>query len=94
MNYGTNSFADDSITIGSLEVLIMSNSKLEFYRGDEELQHWLQSYINQFPHHTTAVLSRSEYIGVSRAALDLYLAGTYFLPKELGEQGPILRSRL
>ena len=54
---------------------------------DEELRCWLVTYIREHPHHTTAVLSRSEYIGVSRRALDAYVAGTYFLPKEEGGSG-------
>lgn len=54
---------------------------------DEELRLWLQNYIAKYPHHTTEVLSRSYYIGVARGALDSYLAGTYFLAKELGGQG-------
>jgi len=54
---------------------------------DEALRLWLEDYIAKHPHHTTAVLSRSQYIGVSRQALDLYLAGTYFLPKEAGGKG-------
>ncbi len=55
--------------------------------GDEELRLWLVAYIEKHSHHTTAVLSRSEYIGQSRTALDGYLAGTYFLPTESGGQG-------
>jgi DNA transposition AAA+ family ATPase len=55
--------------------------------GDEELRRWLERYIEEYPHHTTQVLSRSQYIGVSRTALDAYLAGTYFLPKESGGAG-------
>ena len=39
------------------------------------------------PHHSTTVLSRSQYIGVSRGALEEYLAGTYFLPVESGGKG-------
>jgi len=54
---------------------------------DEELRCWLVTYIREHPHHTTAVLSRSEYIGVSRRALDAYVAGTYFLPREEGGSG-------
>lgn len=54
---------------------------------DEELRLWLVEYIHRFPLHTTEVLSRSQYIGISRGALDEYLAGTYFLPKELGGKG-------
>jgi DNA transposition AAA+ family ATPase len=62
------------------------NNKYSF-RGDEELRDWLASYVAKYPHHTTAVLSRSEFIGVSRAALEAYLQGTYFLPTNLGGQG-------
>jgi DNA transposition AAA+ family ATPase len=55
--------------------------------GDEELRKWLEDYIRKYPHHTTTVLSRSQYIGVARSALDSYLAGTYFLPKSMGGDG-------
>lgn len=55
--------------------------------GDEELRRWLAKYIAEHPHHTTLVLSRSQHIGVSRTALDAYLDGTYFLPKESGGMG-------
>lgn len=51
---------------------------------DEELRRWLETYIAENRHHTTAVLSRSPYIGITRRALDDYLAGTYFLPAESG----------
>jgi DNA transposition AAA+ family ATPase len=54
---------------------------------DEELRQWLSDYIAAHSHHPTAVLSRSHYIGIARIALDAYLAGTYFLPKEQGGQG-------
>lgn len=64
----------------------MSNKqKLQVVGGappfDEELRLWLETYINEHPHLTTAVLSRSDNIGKSRTALDEYLDGTYFLPK-------------
>lgn len=65
----------------------MSNDKSNFYIGDEELRDWLRSYIKEYPHHTTAILSRSEYIGMSRGAIESYLEGTYFLPEELGGRG-------
>jgi DNA transposition AAA+ family ATPase len=39
------------------------------------------------PHHTPAVLARSHYIGISKKALDAYLAGVYFLPREEGGLG-------
>ena len=55
--------------------------------GDKELRSWLRKYIDAHPHHTTIVLSRSHYIGVNKKALDAYLAGTYFLPKEEGGMG-------
>jgi DNA transposition AAA+ family ATPase len=54
---------------------------------DEDLRWWLEAYIAENPHHTTAILSRSQYIGVSRSALDAYLACTYFLPVESGGKG-------
>ena len=54
---------------------------------DEPLRIWLEKYIAEHPHLTTAVLSRSDHIGVSRTALDYYLDGTYFLPKDSGGQG-------
>lgn len=57
------------------------------HEWDEELRSWLESYIEQHPHHTIGVLSRSEYIGVTRRALSLYIAGTYFLPKSMGGEG-------
>jgi len=55
--------------------------------GDEELRRWLAGHIADNPHRSTAVLSRAEHIGISRKALDEYLAGRYFLPKEKGGQG-------
>jgi DNA transposition AAA+ family ATPase len=55
--------------------------------GDEELRRWLTAYVKEHPHHTTAVLSRKNYIGVSRTALDAYIEGSYFLPKESGGMG-------
>ena len=67
------------------------NNKTKFlYKGDEELRNWLASYIKKYPHHTTAILSRSEFIGIARAALDAYLEGTYFLPEEDGGHGATL----
>src|SRR5438045_4183333 len=62
-------------------------AKPPLHEEDEELRKWLESYIKKYPHHTTAILSRSEFIGVARVALDAYLAGTYFLPVRLGGQG-------
>lgn len=55
--------------------------------GDEELRRWLSDHIADYPHRSTAVLSRAEHIGISRKALDEYLAGRYFLPREQGGQG-------
>lgn len=55
--------------------------------GDEELRLWLSGYIKQHPHLTTAVLSRSDHIGLSRPLLDSYLEGTYFLPRSSGGNG-------
>lgn len=54
---------------------------------NEELRGWLESYVKKYPHHTTDILSRSQYIGVSRRALDAYIAGTYFLAKKNGGEG-------
>ena len=54
---------------------------------DEELRQWLAIHIEQYPHLTTAVLSRSDHIGKSRTALDSYLTGTYFLPVDQGGAG-------
>lgn len=65
----------------------MDDKAKSLHGGDEELRKWLESYIRKYPHHTTAILSRSEFIGVARAALDSYLEGTYFLPVRLGGQG-------
>lgn len=55
--------------------------------GDQELLQWLRTYCEGHPQHDTVVLSREQFIGVSRTALDAYLAGTYFLPKENGGNG-------
>jgi len=63
------------------------NEKKTSPHWDEELRQWLEEYIRRFPIHTTEVLSRSTYVGVSRGALNDYLAGTYFLPTELGGKG-------
>lgn len=54
---------------------------------DEELRQWLEHYIAKHPHHSTAVLSRSQFIGFAKRALDAYLEGKYFLPKEEGGEG-------
>lgn len=54
---------------------------------DEELRIWLETHIQRHPHLTTAVLARPGYIGMSRTALDDYLACTYFLPKDSGGKG-------
>lgn len=55
--------------------------------GDEELRVWLDVYIKEHPHLTTIILSRGDHIGISRTALDAYLTGTYFVPKEAGGLG-------
>jgi DNA transposition AAA+ family ATPase len=55
--------------------------------GNEELRLWLKSHIEQHPHLTTLVLSRRDQTGVSRTALDQYIAGTYFRPVANGGQG-------
>jgi hypothetical protein len=39
-----------------------------------------QAICGRPPHNPTAVLSRAQYVGISRSALDAYLARTYFLP--------------
>lgn len=67
----------------------MSESKLKIVGGtdgigDEKIRLWLENYIKEHPHLTTAILSRSDHIGMSRSALDAYLEGTYFLPKPQG----------
>jgi len=54
---------------------------------DEELRQWLERYITKHPHHPTAVLSRSQFIGFAKRALDAYLTGTYFLSREEGGEG-------
>lgn len=54
---------------------------------DEELRKWLENYILEHSHHTTEILSRSQYIGLPRKILDEYLDGTYFLPKNSGGRG-------
>jgi DNA transposition AAA+ family ATPase len=56
-------------------------------RGDEELRQWLLSYIEEHPHHTTVVLSRAQYIGISRKALDAYLDGSCFRREKEGGLG-------
>jgi DNA transposition AAA+ family ATPase len=69
----------------------MSDTNPFAYSGycswDEELRSWLENYILRHPHHTTTVLSRSYYIGVTRSVLNSYLAKKYFLPKSLGGEG-------
>ncbi|HEY6231458.1 MAG TPA: hypothetical protein VIW64_09340, partial [Pyrinomonadaceae bacterium] len=59
------------------------DSRLQIVGGgktawDEELRLWLQNYIEEHPHHTPAILSRKEYIGMSRTAIDAYLKCEYF----------------
>lgn len=54
---------------------------------DEELCQWLEDYLLAHPQHSPAVLSRSQFIGVSRSALDAYVRGRYFLPIEQGGEG-------
>jgi DNA transposition AAA+ family ATPase len=55
--------------------------------GDESLRQWLAEYIEAHPQHDTSILQREQFIGMSRTALDAYLNGMYFLPKENGGQG-------
>jgi hypothetical protein len=54
---------------------------------DEELRSWLKKHLAEHPHLNTTILSRSQYIGMSRQALDSYLKGKYFLPKSAGGKG-------
>jgi hypothetical protein len=63
------------------------NKQLQITEWDEGLRKWLKGYVESHPHQPTAVLSRAQYIGVSRKALDSYIAGTYFLPKDYGGEG-------
>lgn len=65
----------------------MAASGITHAAPDEALRHWLADYIRQHPHHPTAVLARSQFIGISRKALDAYLAGTYFQAVEEGGVG-------
>jgi DNA transposition AAA+ family ATPase len=69
----------------------MSEKKLQVVgkaqQWDEKLRQWLEKFIEEQPHLTLAILSRSDHIGVSRTALEQYIAGTYFLPKESGGIG-------
>ncbi|HEY6327851.1 MAG TPA: AAA family ATPase [Blastocatellia bacterium] len=60
--------------------------------GNEELRLWLKGHMEQYPHLTSLVLSRRDYTGVSRTALDQYVAGTYFKPVDNGGQGVDPRS--
>jgi DNA transposition AAA+ family ATPase len=60
---------------------------------DELLRQWLADYLKAHPHLTTAVLSRSDHIGISRTALDGYLDGSYFQSKEAGGKG-VANSRI
>ena len=55
--------------------------------ADEELRQWLISHMERHPHLTTRVLSRREHIGISQPALDAYIKGIYYLPKESGGEG-------
>ena len=55
--------------------------------GNEELRLWLKTYVEEHAHLKTDILSRSDHIGVSRTALDAYIAGTYFLEKPQGGLG-------
>ncbi len=67
-----------------------NHSKLQIVekpKHDEELRLWLDKFIKEHAHLPTTALSRSDHIGVSRTALDAYVSGTYFLPKENGGLG-------
>src|SRR5262249_21651380 len=56
-------------------------------KGREDLRKGVKRYVKGPPNQPTAVLSRAQYIGVSRKALESYIAGTYFLPKDYGGEG-------
>lgn len=74
----------------------MKDSKLTMvggnHHGDEQLRLWLVSFIQENSHLTTAILSRSDHIGLSRTLLDQYIDGTYFLAKSAGGSGVDPRS--
>jgi hypothetical protein len=59
---------------------------------DEELRCWLGKHITENTHLNTEILSRSQYIGVSKPALDSYINGKYFRPKAEGGEGVDPRS--
>jgi DNA transposition AAA+ family ATPase len=69
----------------------VTNNRLKVVGGgppwDEDLRLWLVNHLEQHSHLDTKILSRSNQIGVSRTALDSYLEGVYFLPKESGGVG-------
>lgn len=52
---------------------------------DEDLRHWLENYFEEIEGMTMNMLSRR--IGVSKLALQAYLDGMYFAPKEVGGLG-------
>ena len=54
---------------------------------DENLRRWLADYLAAHPAHSTAVLARADYIGISRRALDAYVNGVYFKPTTEGGLG-------
>jgi DNA transposition AAA+ family ATPase len=54
---------------------------------DEQLRLWLEGHIAEHPHLTTAILSRPDKIGMSKTALDAYLAGRYFMPTKYSPNG-------
>jgi DNA transposition AAA+ family ATPase len=54
---------------------------------EEALRRWLADYVAAHPEHTTAVLARADFIGISKRALDAYLSNRYFLPREEGGEG-------
>src|SRR5688500_18269742 len=58
---------------------------------DEELRLWLENHIKENPHLTPLVLSRREYIGMSRTAVDAYLKCEYF---DKGDGAGVKSSRL
>ena len=55
--------------------------------GDEDLRSWLISEIEKYPHLTPQLLSGRDYIRASRTGIEAWIAGSYFLPKDLGGVG-------
>lgn len=67
---------------------IRKNNKMTPIRhADETLREWLADYVSANTDVSKTELQKR--IGCSRTAIDNYLAGTYFLPKEQGGQGVV-----